>query len=79
MIRVRIKNTTLMLKAILKLLLNGYKININNPDGDCLYIWSDGSKKCDYSHWTNDNPIMDIRESRMNWFLKIISDVGFSH
>ena len=72
MIRVQIKNNNLRFRAVIELLSLQYKITINNKNGDCLYVWNDGSKKCEISHWTNDNPIIEVDENNYIWFIKCL-------
>ncbi len=64
MIRVRIKSDAIRFQAVIELIEKGYKINVTNKDGNCLYVWDDGQKRCDISHWTNDKQIMEVKNLR---------------
>lgn len=66
-LRVRIKDKDLRFKAVVELIARNFKTKITNPDGDCLYIWTDGQKKCWVHHWTNDNPITDVDKTNFEW------------
>jgi len=70
--RVQIKNKSYLETALEALKNNGWNIRYDNPKGDCLYIWTNGSKKVWLSHWTNDNPYLPVDESNFSWFLECI-------
>jgi hypothetical protein len=72
MIRIRINNDQLKGQFIIELSVQGWNFHVNNPNGNCFYIWIDGSKRAELSHWTNDNPILDIGKSRYQWVLNCI-------
>ena len=44
-IRIQIKNESYLQTALEALQGNGWNITKNNENGNCLYIWTDGSKK----------------------------------
>lgn len=68
MIRVQIKDESLRLRLFIDLIEKQYKINITNKNGDCFYIWTDrNGRRCDISHWTDDNPILEIDNKNYLW------------
>ena len=71
-IRVQIKDESLLNQAIEKLNEFEYNFIDRNGQGDCLYIWTNGSKKASRSHWTEDNPYIQIDESNFLWLLNTI-------
>lgn len=73
MMRVQIENRSLLLSAILELIINGYKIEVSNRSGDCLYI-SHPKKEAGLSHWTNDNPIQKISRGDFWWLINCLGD-----
>jgi len=73
MIRVQIKNVKLRYDAVLELLQRGYDVNVSNRNGDCFYVWTDGQKRCDIHHWTNDKPIMDVNKNNFRWFVNCLT------
>lgn len=70
--RVQIKNESYLKTALETLENNGWDINRNNISGDCLYIWTNGSHQVWLSHWTADNPYLQVDETNFAWFLKCI-------
>jgi len=60
-LRVQIKSDTYRWKAVIELIVRGYEITVDNRNGDCLFIWID-QPKCYISHWTDDNPIIEIKD-----------------
>lgn len=72
MIRVNIERKILFVRFIISLTEKGYKITVNNPCGSCFFIRTDGSKRVDLSHWTNDIPILEIGEKEYEWLLSAI-------
>lgn len=72
MMRIQIKELSLKSSAIIELLERGYRVVINNKDGDCLYVWTDGSKKAELSHWTNDNPVLVVDNDHYRWFVNCL-------
>lgn len=70
--RVQIKNDSYLETAIEALENKGWKVKYDNRKGDCLYIWTNGSQKVWLSHWTADNPYLQIDESNFGWFLNCI-------
>ena len=71
-LRVRIKNEANLSKALDALAKYGYDITRNNPSGDCLYVWTDGSKKAWLSHFTDDNPILELPDDMLTWFINCL-------
>ena len=71
-IRVQIKDELCLQRALEALQNNGWTITKNNKNGNCLHIWTNGSKKSCLSHWTNDNLFMQVDEHNFVWFLECI-------
>lgn len=74
MLRVQIKDEQLKHSATLELLEKKYKLTVNNKNGDCFFIWTDGSKKAELSHWTNDNHILIVDDNNYRWFINCLCD-----
>lgn len=74
MLRIQIKNEPLKHLATLELLQKEYKLTVSNKEGDCFYIWNDGSKRAEISHWTNDNPILNVDNDNFRWFMNCLCD-----
>ena len=70
MLRIQIKNKRSLIYFLMNLAKWGYRVEITNPDGDCLYIWM-SEDKCVLSHWTNDNYILEIEEEKEKWLYNI--------
>lgn len=73
MIRVQIKDDKLRFDVVIELLERKYDIRITNKSGDCLYIWTIGQKSCEISHWTNDNPILEIKKENFKWLVNCLN------
>lgn len=71
-IRVQFKNDSYLEMTLRALQDFGYDILENNKNGDCLYIWTNGSKKAYLSHATSDNPYLQIDESNFKWFINCL-------
>jgi len=72
MIRAKIKKNELRFRAVIELIERGYETIISNKNGDCLFIWTNGQKKCEISHWTNDNPIMHVDDENFRWLINCL-------
>jgi hypothetical protein len=72
MMRIQIKDDLLRYSAVIDMLGLGYKVNVDNRDGDCFYVWTDGSRRVDISHWTNDNPILEVDKGNYRWFINCL-------
>lgn len=74
--RAQIKNEAYLETAIDVLKDNGFDVHVNNPNGDVLYIWTDGQMKAEKSHWTNDDEIHEIDASNFGDFISDVKELA---
>ena len=74
MLRFQFKDDSLLGKAVIYAISQGWQMRCSNSEGNCLFFWIDGSREAMIHHWTSGIEFIEINSTNYLWYKQAIKE-----